>query len=100
MTYLDKALAAKGLVNPVTVVAQSEFRLGRLAPQACAAFAVFCAQRLLDALLRLPLSEQFSFTLSLAPVLREFWSGLEKEDGCLREETGRIHFICVDVDCC
>src|SRR5260370_39896930 len=89
MTHLDKALTAKGLVNPVTVVAQSEFRLGRLTPQACAAFAVFCAQRLLDAHLCLPRSEQRPFTLSLAPVLREIWSGLERADSSLERQPSR-----------
>lgn len=76
MSKLDDSLAARGLLNPVDVVNQSEDRLRRLQPESRAAFAVLCAQRVMDSHLRLPASEQQSFTLSWAPVLQEIWAGL------------------------
>lgn len=76
MANLDDSLAARGLLNPVTVVDQAENRLQGLRPEARAAFAVLCAQRLMDAHLQLPSSEQRPFTVSWAPVLQEIWAGL------------------------
>jgi hypothetical protein len=76
MANLDDSLAARGLLNPVTVVDQAEGRLQGLRPDARSAFAVLCAQRLMDAHLQLPHSEQRPFTLSWAPVLQEIWAGL------------------------
>jgi hypothetical protein len=76
MANLDDSLAARGLLNPVTVVDQAEHRLQGLRPEARTAFAVLCAQRLMDAHLLLPPSEQRPFTLSWAPVLQEIWAGL------------------------
>jgi len=78
MGYRDDELAARGLLNPVTVVDQSEARLERLQPEARAAFATLCAQRLMDAHLRLPSSEQRPFTLSWVPILQMIWTGLEE----------------------
>ena len=80
MAKLDDALAARHLLNPVTVVAESEARLERLQPEARAAFAVLCAQKLMDSHLRLPKSEQRPFTLSWVPVLQVIWTGLEAPD--------------------
>jgi len=77
MPYLDDALAGRGLLSPVAVVAQSEGRLQRLQPEARAAFALLCAQQLMDAHLLRPPSEQRPFTLSWAPVLQQIWAGLE-----------------------
>jgi hypothetical protein len=64
----------------VSVVAESDARLERLQPEARTAFAVLCAQRLMDAHLRLPKSEQRPFTLSWAPVFQVIWAGLEAAD--------------------
>jgi hypothetical protein len=80
MANLDDSLAARGLLNPVTVVDQAEDRLQGLRPEARAAFAVLCAQRLMDAHLQLPHSEQRPFTLSWAPILQEIWAGLSDPD--------------------
>jgi len=68
MGKLDEV--AGRFLNPVSVVAESDARLERLQPEARTAFAVLCAQRLMDAHLRLPKSEQRPFTLSWAPVFR------------------------------
>ncbi len=76
MSRLGDSLAARGYLNPVAVVNESEDRLRALQPEARAAFAVLCAQRVMDSHLRLPSSEQQPFTLSWAPVLREIWAGL------------------------
>ena len=76
MANLDDSLAVTGLLNPVTIVDQAEDRLQRLRAEARAAFAVLCAQRLMDAHRQLPRSEQRPFTLSWAPVLQEIWAGL------------------------
>jgi hypothetical protein len=76
MSKLDDSLAARGLVNPVAVVNESEDRLRVLQPESRAAFAALCAQRIMDSHLRLPSSEQQAFTLSWAPVLQEIWAGL------------------------
>ena len=51
MANLDDSLAARGLLNPVTVVDQAERRLQALPPEARAAFAVLArraASRLID----------------------------------------------------
>ena len=87
MGNLDDALAARHLLNPVTVVAESEARLERLQPEARAAFAALCAQKLMDAHLRLPKSEQRPFTVSWAPVLRVIWTGLEAPDSSSAKAT-------------
>jgi hypothetical protein len=76
MSKLDDSLEARGLLNPVTVVNESEDRLRVLQPESRAAFAVLCAQRVMDSHLRLPASEQQPFTLSWAPALKEIWNGL------------------------
>jgi hypothetical protein len=89
MDKLDEALAARNLLNPVAVVAESEARLERLQPEARAAFALLCAQRLVDAHLRLPKSEQRPFTLSWAPVLQVIWAGLEARDSSSAKATVR-----------
>jgi hypothetical protein len=47
-----------------------------LQPEARAAFAVLCAQHIMDSHLRAPSSEQQLFTLSWVPVLDEIWAGL------------------------
>jgi hypothetical protein len=80
MGKLDEELSARHLLNPLGVVAESEARLERVPPEARAAFAVLCAQRLMDAHLKLPKSEQRSFTLSWIPVLELIWAGLEAAD--------------------
>ncbi|MGB9236031.1 MAG: hypothetical protein WCC04_16600 [Terriglobales bacterium] len=80
MGKLDEAPAAGRFLNPVAVVAESEARIERLQPEARTAFAVLCAQMLMDAHLRLPKSEQRPFTLSWAPVLQVIWAGLEATD--------------------
>jgi hypothetical protein len=87
MSYLDDALAGRGLLNPVAVVAESEGRLQRLQPEARAAFALLCAQRLMDAHLRLPPSEQRPFTVSWVPVLQQIWTGLEKANNSSAKAT-------------
>ena len=89
MGKLDDALAARNLLNPVAVVAESEARLERLQPEARAAFALLCAQRLGDAHLRLPKSEQRPFTSSWAPVLQVIWAGLEARDSSSAKATVR-----------
>lgn len=76
MSKLDDSLAAKGLLNPVTVVNESEDRLRVLRRESRAAFAVLCAQQVMDSHLRLPASEQQPFRLSWAPALEEIWTGL------------------------
>jgi hypothetical protein len=65
-------LDAAGMAN------QSEERLERLQPEARAAFAILCAQRLMDAYLQLPSADQRPFTLSWAPILQEIWTGLRE----------------------
>jgi hypothetical protein len=91
MSHLDDALAGRGLLNPTAVVAESEGRLQRLQPEARAAFALLCAQRLMDAHLRLPPSEQRPFTVSWAPVLQQIWTGLEEANSSSAKATVHEH---------
>jgi len=80
MSKLDDELSARHLLNPLAIVAESEVRLQHLSPEARAAFALLCAQRLMDAHLKLPKSEQRPFTLSWVPVLELIWAGLQASD--------------------
>jgi hypothetical protein len=91
MSYLDDALACRGLLNPVAVVTQSEGRLQRLQLEARAAFALLCAQRLMDAHLRRPPSEQRPFTVSWAPVLQQIWTGFEETNNSSVKATVQGH---------
>src|ERR1700733_1698857 len=91
MPTLDELIAARGLLKPVAIVNESEQRLRRLAPEARAAFAVLCAQRLMDAHLRLPRSEQQTFTLSWIPVLDQIWSGLGDPDNASAKAIVKSH---------
>jgi hypothetical protein len=55
-------------------------RLSRLSPEARAAFAVACAERVMRRHERLPSREQRPFALGWRPVLDAIWQGLERGD--------------------
>jgi hypothetical protein len=91
MANLDDLLAARGLRNPVRVVSESENRLQGLQPESRAAFAVLCAQRIMDVHLRLPPSEQQPFTLSWVPVLEAIWAALNDPNNSSAKATVESH---------
>ena len=83
MGNLDEELSARHLLNPLAIVSESEIRLQHLSSEARAAFALCCAQRCIDAHLKLPISERCQFTLSWVPVLALMWAALESPDYAL-----------------
>jgi hypothetical protein len=91
MSELDDLLAARGLLNPLAVVNESEERLRPLQTESRAAFAVLCAQRVMDSHLLLPSSEQRAFTLSWIPVLQEIWAGLGDPNNLSAKQTVERH---------
>jgi hypothetical protein len=75
---MDIEDTAKGLIDPASITNQVEAALLRLQPEARAAFAALCAQRLMAWHVRLPAPEQRPYTLTWAPVLETIWTGLGK----------------------